>query len=165
MDTEEKTLEEQLAEQREQLVRHCDRRVLLILEGLRARLGDGVIAAVEDLVAERTREQWAQIAEREGSNTIDDLIRVLWEPAVEEGFEFTVERREDGVQMRCTRCPIHERAKGFDEELRGWFYTLACSADPSIVAGFNPRMGFRRTKTLVEGDDHCDHFYYMLDGR
>jgi hypothetical protein len=25
--------------------------------------------------------------------------------------------------------------------------------------GYNPRIAFKRTKTLMEGDDYCDHFY------
>lgn len=40
---------------------------------------------------------------------------------------------------------------------------IFCAGDPYIVEGFNPKMGFKRTKTLTLGDDCCDHFYYYKD--
>jgi len=33
---------------------------------------------------------------------------------------------------------------------------LSCSRDFELVAGFNPRMSLTRTKTIMEGYDHCD---------
>jgi predicted ArsR family transcriptional regulator len=161
MNGDEKIIEQKLAEQREQMERRHTRRLIALLNGLKKRLGPGVVGAVEDTMAERMREQWAEIAAREGSNTIEDLIRVLWEPGRAQGFEFTVERREDGVQMWCTRCPLHDQAQEIGEP--DWMYHLTCCTDPHIVAGFNPQIGFRRTKTLMEGHDCCDHFYYMLE--
>ncbi|MHA2213812.1 MAG: L-2-amino-thiazoline-4-carboxylic acid hydrolase [Candidatus Thorarchaeota archaeon] len=29
------------------------------------------------------------------------------------------------------------------------------------MAGFNPKMKFERTKTLMEGDGYCDHCYTL----
>ena len=49
-----------------------------------------------------------------------------------------------------------ERLKATD-----WLYHHTCSADEAMVSGFNPKIGFRRTKTLMQGDDYCDHYYYM----
>ncbi len=64
----------------------------------------------------REPARWASVAEREQSNTIRDLVRILWEPFRNQGAEFTAE-------------------------------------------GFNLGIKFRRTKTLMEGDDCCDHRY------
>jgi len=36
-----------------------------------------------------------------------------------------------------------------------------CEADGPIAAAFNPRIRFQRTKTLMEGNDCCDHVYYI----
>jgi predicted ArsR family transcriptional regulator len=157
----EKTVEERLEEQREQLERRCMQRMTFLLDGLEKRLGSEAVDAVSETIAEATREQWAGIAQEARDNRIEDLVQALWEPLREMGFEFTVEQQKDGVQMRCTRCPLSDQAH--EVEATKWGYHLYCATDPHIVAGFNPQIGFRRTKTLMEGDDCCDHFYYYLE--
>lgn len=137
--------------------------VIAVLDALAGQFGkEKVIEVVEMVVAENTRRGWAEIARSAKSNTIADLVRILLEPLHDvEGFEFTLEDRDGGVQVHCTRCPHVELAK----ELGGleWLYHLVCMGDPYIVEGFNPKMGFRRTKTLMEGHDCCDHFYFMKE--
>jgi hypothetical protein len=61
--------------------------------------------------------------------------------------------------MRCTKCPAYEMAK--DMNATEWLYHHICSIDEYVVSGFNPKIGFTRTKTLMQGDDYCDHYYYM----
>jgi len=159
MSDKEKTLEEQLREQRRALNRQWGERLNTILDAMKARFGPEAADVLDELTAKETRQQWAEIASTETSHTIDDLIRLLWDPLTAKGFGFTSEHREDGVQMHCTRCPIVDYAKktgGLE-----WAYHLYCVADPHIVEGFNPQIGFRRTKTLMEGHECCDHFYYM----
>lgn len=112
----------------------------------------------KELIAEQTRKIWASAAEREKSNTIKDLV-LLWEPFRNQGAEFTVEDIDNGVQIYCTYCPIAETYKEIKREEYG--FLLNCSEDPSIVEGFNPDIEFQRTKTLMEGDDCCDHRYTM----
>jgi predicted ArsR family transcriptional regulator len=156
----EPNVEERLREQKKQLERAHTGRLVFLLRGLEEQLGPQVVEVVERISGEAIRARWAQIAEKEG-NTIEDFIRVLWEPLRAEGFEFTSEVVEGGVQMRCTRCPLVDLAREIDAA--DWLYRLNCGSDPHMVAGFNPKMGFRRTKTLMQGDDCCDHFYYYLE--
>jgi predicted ArsR family transcriptional regulator len=158
----EKTVEERLEEQREQLEHRCMQRIAFLLDGMENRLGSAAVDALDEMIAEDTLEEWAGIAQKAGSNQIEDLIEQLWEPLRALGFEFTFEQQEDGVQLWCTRCPLSDRAHA--AEATKWGYHLYCATDPYIVAGFNPKIGFRRTKTLMEGDDCCDHFYYYLEG-
>jgi predicted ArsR family transcriptional regulator len=156
----EPTVEEKLQEQKKQLDRAHTGRLVFLLRGLEKELGPQVVEAVDRTAGEAIRAQWAEIAQKEG-NTIEDFIRVLWEPLREQGFEYTSETREDGVQMRCTRCPLSDLAREINAA--DWLYRLNCGSDPHMVAGFNPKMGFRRTKTLMQGDDCCDHFYYYRE--
>jgi predicted ArsR family transcriptional regulator len=137
--------------------------ILARLNVLQERFGTKVIEVIEMVVAENIRREWAEIARKKNSHTIDDLIRLLWEPLREQGFEFSMEKQDNGVQMRCTRCPHVDLGKELDETK--WLYHLVCQGDPYIVEGFNPNMGFRRTKTLMEGHECCDHFYFMKDAR
>jgi predicted ArsR family transcriptional regulator len=154
-------LDDQLMTLRKELDRSHTRRLVWVLNGLRARFGDQAVDVINDLVAHDVREGWKGVAERNGSNTIEDMIRLLWEPLRAQGFEYTYEKTVEGFQMRCTHCPIADLAKELDA--KDWLYAIHCATDPHMVAGFNPKMGFRRTKTLLEGDDYCDHFYFYRE--
>ncbi|MBN1430182.1 MAG: L-2-amino-thiazoline-4-carboxylic acid hydrolase [Anaerolineae bacterium] len=135
--------------------------IIAQLDALQERLGPIVVDVIEAVVAQSSRRVWTEVAQQETSKTIDDLIRVLWEPGRGRLFDYTVEIRDDGVQMRCTRCFYADLGKPIGGTK--WFYHLLCMGDPDIVEGFNPKMGFRRTKTLMEGHDCCDHFYFMKE--
>ncbi|MFX0093744.1 MAG: L-2-amino-thiazoline-4-carboxylic acid hydrolase, partial [Candidatus Hodarchaeota archaeon] len=108
----------------------------------------------KEILAEQTRKAWAAIAAREKSS-FDDLIRRLWEDWTE--GEFTIEKSEKGVQIYCTKCPIADSYRSIGKQALGLIFQ--CSEDPYIAAGFNPNIEFRRSKTLMNGDDCCDHYY------
>lgn len=110
------------------------------------------------LVGLHTRKNWAEIAINEASNTVDDLLDILWESLRNVGGEYTVEKTNEGVQIYCTRCPIADKYRSISKERYGFLFH--CVTDPHITAGFcGPDIGFQRTKTLMEGDDCCDHYY------
>lgn len=132
-----------------------------LLEALRQRFGDEVITIVEKVEAEKARRQWSKAAEQEENTGINDLIRLLWEPLRAKGFEYTTEKVEGGVQMKCTKCPIADLAGRLGAEK--WLFHHTCKTDPFIAAAFNPRIGLKRTKTIMEGDEYCDHFYYLKE--
>ena len=102
--------------------------------------------------------RWCAVAKQEQDHSIEQFIRLVWEPLIPLGFKFTTEKRADGTQLHCTACPIHELSKviGGAE----WLTLLECNKDLHNVQGFNPKIGFTRTKTLIKGDSHCNHFYY-----
>jgi predicted ArsR family transcriptional regulator len=155
------TMEEKLREQIELFQRRNLEEKAALLNALKQRFGSDVINVVARVVAEQTRQEWAEIARKEERNSIDELIQLAWEPLHAVGYEFTIDHRHDGVQVHCTVCPIYNmtRELGIVE----WGYHFHCSKDPQVVEGFNPNIGFRRTKTLMEGYDCCDHFYYIKD--
>ena len=80
----------------------------------------------------------------------------------EQGFKCTIleteMESETGMQNIVTKCPIYDTAKrlGLTEEI----YYLCCASDPFMAEGFNPNIGFKRTKTLMEGDECCNNFLY-----
>jgi predicted ArsR family transcriptional regulator len=137
-----------------------------IVDDIRAKLlrimknhfGEEAYRAVVQGNGEGVIKQWKKKAEQAGDNSIESLIKLLWEPLRAYGFEYTMEETKTGIQMNCTKCWSHDFAvrKKITEEM---FY-LACETDPFIVEGFNPNIGFTRTKSLMQGDDCCNHFYY-----
>ena len=135
--------------------------IISLLDKLAKKFGKKkVIVIIEMVVAENIRREWSEIARSEKSNTVDDLVRILLEP-LQNGhdFEFTLEKKDNGIQMHCTKCTHVDLAKELNNT--EWLYHLICSGDLYIVEGFNPKMGFQRTKTLMEGYECCNHFYFM----
>ncbi|MFQ5980754.1 MAG: L-2-amino-thiazoline-4-carboxylic acid hydrolase [Candidatus Heimdallarchaeota archaeon] len=108
-----------------------------------------------ELITDQTRKYWAKIADNEGKNDLDALMGVLWHNW-DEG-KYSVTENADGVQIHCTMCPIAEAFQSIGRQQEGLLFM--CSEDPAIVEGFNPDIEFQRTKTLMNGDDCCNHRY------
>ncbi|MHA2141624.1 MAG: L-2-amino-thiazoline-4-carboxylic acid hydrolase [Candidatus Thorarchaeota archaeon] len=111
---------------------------------------------VDDLIAERASGYWRRMAALEG-NTLEDLLRVMWEPWTE--GEFTFELDEDVLQIHCTKCPIADGYRAIGKENIGILFH--CNEDPHIAAGFNSDFEFSCTKTLMEGEGYCNHRYSL----
>jgi hypothetical protein len=45
-------------------------------------------------------------------------------------------------------------------QLEKWGFIFHCMSDESICEGYNLAIAFRRTKTLMDHNEYCDHFYY-----
>lgn len=64
----------------------------------------------------------------------------------------------DRVGYRFTRCMYAEIFRDLGEPELG---LVLCARDEPWVKSYNPRLGFRRTKELMSGDDVCDHIYLV----
>ncbi len=118
--------------------------------------------------AERIRERMlansvAGAAER-GAQAADNSVRAYcaaMDRACLASHEWTkLEDTDTRQAYRYTRCLWAEvfRALGA-EDLGLWI----CRGDGPAVEAFNPRIRFRRTQTLMEGADCCDHVYEYHD--
>lgn len=62
------------------------------------------------------------------------------------------------VAYRFTKCFWADIFREIGaEDIGKWF----CDSDPVYVKAFNPEIKFERTKTLMSGDDCCDHVFYI----
>lgn len=131
---------------------------IVLLNALKKELGPTVCHLVEEANNREICQTFYNLAQQTGQNSIEDLLKLLWEPLRSRGYDFTVERRDSGVQIHCTACPYATlyRALGGAE----WGYTMFCAADAALTQAFNPHIGFKRTQTLMEGQEYCDHFYF-----
>lgn len=129
------------------------------LNALRAEFGPRVEEIVRENRAKKIETNWHKIAEAHDRNDIQGMKETLWQWVLDEGIEYEFEDTAEGTQFRVTRCPLAEMAREIGAA--DWGFICFCADDPPMVAGFNPKMGFRRTKTLMEGDEYCDHFYFM----
>lgn len=155
-------MEDMMKQELEQMKEHHFVEKVHLLNALRERFGEAVAEiAVETMMADM-RAEWSLMRELHGKNDLDELIHVVWEHTHKSaGFEFTAEKTEDGVQIHCTKCPLADMARAIGEQ--EWGYRFYCAMDPVITEAFNPEIGLRRAKTLMQGDDCCDHFYYCKE--
>lgn len=132
---------------------------LTFLNALQDKFGAKVAQVVEQENSASVCQTY--LAGATGNGSIEALISLLWEPLRTKGYEFSVIHSEAGVQMKCTVCPwarLYRNLGGAD-----WGYRLHCAVDEDLVEGFNSKIGFKRTKTLMAGDEYCDHFYYLKE--
>ena len=133
-----------------------------LFNSLGERFGRDLVGCVIDkVVAAHIHQEWEIVGREQPSRGIDDLVRLLWEPLPSQGFDISIEKQPDGVQIHCTLCPHADLGKRINGS--EWLYHLVCSGDPPMTAGFNPNIGFRRTQTLMQGQSCCDHFYFMIE--
>jgi len=109
------------------------------------------------VIADSTRQAWAEIAEDHGDTSIEGILDTLWKSFEQAGGEFTIERFDEGVQIHCTKCPMADTYKEIGKQDHGVIFH--CNTDPHIVEGFNSKIDFTITKRLMSGDDFCNHRY------
>ncbi len=133
---------------------------LKLLQYIDDNTDEDIEPAVECFVKEDMMKTWKSIANNAQDKSMDTLVKILWETMCRgAGFEFEVEKSDNGIQIKCSYCPYVDLAKKAGSLKMG--YRVYCASDDYIVAGFNDKIGFKRTKTLMEGHDCCDHFYYL----
>jgi hypothetical protein len=70
-----------------------------------------------------------------------------WERQIEE---------PERIGYQFSRCMYAEILRELGELDLGM---VICARDGPWVKSYNPQLGFRRTKTLMEGDECCDHIF------
>lgn len=161
MSDENKSFDERLQEEKKKFFEMHTKEVARILGILKDHFGSEVFEVISKEEGKKVVRRWSEKAKEHGSNTIEDLIQLLWEPMREHGLEYTMEKKDNGILMHCTKCPYYDHAQKHGTTETSFAFT--CATDPYIVEGFNDKIGFKRTKTLMEGHDCCDHFYYMKE--
>ncbi len=126
------------------------------------RLGEEEGAAIfVEFIRRRTARTWKKTADQcMQGNTLKDFVRFFWEP-LRGGLEYEEQwQGEDAVQFRVTRCQTAERLKRLGIDDIG--YHVICMADYAVLDEIDPQVRFSRTKTLLRGDDCCDHCYVRV---
>jgi predicted ArsR family transcriptional regulator len=121
------------------------------------RLGGEVLDIVEEYTIEQVRNklQAADLQER----NLEKVMELLWDQ-MGEGTEFRVEEwTPEVLRLRVTRCMIADEMRQLRAaDVGGAFY---CAYDHGFCQGLNPEIRFTRTKTLMQGEDCCNHTYEL----
>ena len=119
---------------------------------------DSVKQIVREYIKERAIKSWKERGEKSEKNDIDSFIKLLWEKNAN-NLEYS--RKDEGnvIKMKCTKCSFHEKMKSI--KATDWGFEFYCATDFYISEAFNPAIKFERTKTLMQGDDYCNHTYIV----
>jgi len=119
--------------------------------------GPGALEALAKWKDDRNRELWKEIAETTGRSDPEYLFRLFNDRV----HDFEVVRKDPkALEVKVTRCIHEETFKRFNATDVGM--RMICMGDYAVVEGFNPRIRFRRPKTLMAGDNCC-HFIFELE--
>jgi len=99
--------------------------------------------------------------ERPGGNDLAGFARLLPQWQTNDALEIDVlESRRDKFDFNVTRCRYAEMYREMGIAEIGDL--LSCGRDGAFCAGYNPKIEFERTQTIMGGAAHCD-FRYTLD--
>ncbi|MGO9116540.1 MAG: L-2-amino-thiazoline-4-carboxylic acid hydrolase [Desulfomonilaceae bacterium] len=116
---------------------------------------DRTLAIVRTVIESLALESGVQLAKRMGGNSIACFVKGF--SAFRQGGAYEMEElelSETRYEFNITRCRYAEMYKELGMADLG--FILSCSRDFELVSGFNAKMTLRRTKTIMEGYDHCD---------
>jgi len=121
------------------------------------RYGPSVLELVREFTVETTRNR-LEAAELERRD-LDTVMEILWDQMVE-GTEFEVKERSNrALRLRVTKCLFADEMRRLGAaDIGDAFY---CAYDFGFCEGLNPSIRFTRTKTLMDGDDCCNHTYEL----
>ena len=127
------------------------------------RIGrDEALAILQEVNQQEAFQRGRSMAEEMERNGIEELVEDVagwgrggvWEMDV-------LEQTPTTYFFNVTRCPYYEKYKELGLEEFG--VGFSCCRDEPFARGFNPQLRLERTKTIMEGADHCDFRYYLRD--
>ena len=132
-----------------------------VIRALSQRIGrDEALAILQEVNQQEAFQRGQGMREKEEENGIEQLVNEVagwgeggvWEMDV-------LEQTPTTFFFNVTRCPYHEKYCEFGLEEFG--VELSCCRDEPYARGFNSQLELVRTKTIMEGADHCDFRYYL----
>ena len=139
--------------------------VTQLFASIYARTVDEMIRALGDRGMELARESflsamvdgWKVQYEKLPDRSLQTYVQWLTS-IVTEGTRYEIlENRATSVRFKFTRCPWATCFRAIGRPEIGRFF---CDADEPMIEEFSPDIGFRRTKTLMDGDSCCDHHFF-----
>jgi hypothetical protein len=133
--------------------------LVLAVKAVQAKYGDEGVEVIRRAFVESAAESGEEIAKELNDNSLSAFCSFL-EGICIGSHEWT--KTEDSAtrqEYHFTRCMWAEAFQALEAQDIGFW--VLCTGDASTASAFNPAIGFSRTKTLMMGDDCCNHIYYL----
>jgi hypothetical protein len=136
-----------------------------IFRGLEREIGpDKFHEMLKNTIDAGVKQEMAMLAKKAGSNDMAAFTKSFRDPGSIYSRALTYEIVEDtpkAFEVKVSECLW---AKTFrDAKAEDLGYILSCYGDYASAQGFNPKMRMIRTKTLMQGNDCCNH-RYVIEG-
>jgi hypothetical protein len=134
------------------------RRLVDITRKLQQKYGPQVADDIAEVLTERVHEKWDNM--NKGDASLHKLYELMWdkrEGIVDKNIEV---KKDDELRLRVSKCFYAEEYKKLGAQDLGYKYSCMC--EYPAVDVFNPRISFRRFKTLMQDCDYCDHCYKIV---
>ena len=123
---------------------------------------DRTLAIVEPIIISLAREAGGQLAKIVEGNSLDHFMKGF--PMWTREDALTVQLLEQNprkVSFNVTRCRYAEMYQELGIGDLGFLFS--CNRDGALIQGFNPKIKFTRTQTIMQGAPFCDFRYEMKD--
>lgn len=132
-----------------------------IIRAVSQRLGkEEALAILKEIHQQEALERGRNLANDSGENGIEILVKdaATWGAGGRWEME-VIEQTPRTYFFNVLRCPYFEKYRELGLEEFG--VGLSCCRDEPFARGLNPNLKLVRTKTIMEGADHCDFRYYL----
>jgi fumarate reductase iron-sulfur subunit len=144
--------------------REIEARILapVIKEFIREIGRERTLAILEPIIKSLAREAGNQLAKITGGISLEHFMKGLSLWTMDDALQLRIiEETPKKLFFDVTRCRYAEMYR--DLGIPEFGYLLSCNRDGALIEGYNPKISFTRTKTIMEGADYCD-FRYELSG-
>lgn len=134
-----------------------------VLQELTRELGrDLVLVPIGEAASESALKAGQASAGESSRNDLQSYVSWAREPSRFTKHALTIDVVEDNPEVFELRISECLWAKTFREMgAADLGYALFCNTDYAHCNGFNPQITLHRTKTLMQGDDCCNHRYIL----
>jgi hypothetical protein len=133
--------------------------LVLAIRAVQAVYSDAGVETIRRAFAESWAETGKEMAKESADNSLRSLCSTLEQTCMGSHEWIKLEDSATRQAYRFTRCMWAEAFRELNAEDIGFW--VLCQGDASLASSSNPLIGFSRTKTLMMGDDCCDHVYYL----
>ena len=134
-----------------------------VIRAVSQRIGrNEALAILAEVNQQEAFQRGRRMAEKVKQNGIAALVDEVagWGRGGEWEME-VLEQTSTTYFFNVTRCPYYEKYRELELDEFGVYFS--CCRDEPFARGFNSRLRLVRTKTIMEGSDHCDFRYYLED--
>lgn len=120
-----------------------------------------VLEMIKKYTKKRMIDRGKSDAERNSSTSFKSYVSMFKRPGMLNSLTMDVVEDTDKVyEIKVTECLTHEvyKALKFDGKFG---FACVCYGDYPWAEAYNPKIKLKRDKTLMEGDDCCNHRYYL----
>lgn len=130
-----------------------------LFKELTAKYEEKAAETMKQFIKKTTIPYWTGRGEKEAKTgtEVENFIHALWDP-MSDNFKYEKEINDGIYKFNVTQCPFAQLAE--KTGMHEWVFNMACITDYYMTPAFSKEIGFSRTKTMVQGDEKCNHTYY-----